>query len=67
MKHNRHVVPKAGISVDMDASKKQADRTEPESTAETKLDTAIGAIQKQANHVGPVLEEILTAHHGNKV
>jgi hypothetical protein len=67
MKHNRHVVPKAGIAVDMDALKKQTDRTEPESTAETKLDTAIEEIQRQANHVGPVLEEILTAHHGNKV
>jgi len=60
-------MPKAGIAVDMDASVKQTDQTEPESTAETKLDLAIEAIQKQANHVGPVLEEILTAHHDNKV
>jgi hypothetical protein len=62
MKHKTHVPP-AGIAVDLDASKKQTDQREPESTAETKLDTAIEAIQKQANHVGPVLEEILTAHH----
>jgi hypothetical protein len=66
MKHKRHM-PGAGIAVGMDAPKKQTAQTEPESTAETKLNTAIGAIQKQANHVGPVLEEILTAHHDNKV
>jgi hypothetical protein len=56
-------MPKVDIAVDLDASKKQTDQIAPESIAETKLDMAIGAIQKQANHVGPVLEEILTAHH----
>jgi hypothetical protein len=62
MKDNRHA-PKAGTPVYLDTSKKQTGQTEPESTAEAKLGTAIEAIQKQANHVGPVLEEILTAHH----
>jgi hypothetical protein len=56
-------MPKVDIAVDLDASKKQTDQIAPESIAETKLDMAMGAIQKQANHVGPVLEEILTAHH----
>ena len=62
MKHKRHV-PQAGLAVDLDISKKQTGQTVPESTAETRLNTAIEAIQKQANHVGPVLDEILTAHH----
>jgi hypothetical protein len=62
MKHERYM-PKAGVAVDLNASVKPKDQTEPESTAETKLDMAIEAIQKQANHVGPLLEKILTAHH----
>lgn len=73
MKHNLHA-PNTGIAVDMDATKKQTDQTklqarpqrESDSRAETKVDAAIGEIQRQANHVGPVLEKILTTHH-NKV
>ena len=62
MKDNRHA-PKTGTPVYLDTPKKQTGQTEPKSAAETKLDTAIEAIQRQANHVGPVLDEILTAHH----